>query len=120
MANTDNDKNLQEPEVGKKPENGNDKPSKEKPKKEHWWTRARKKIHEFTEDHPVITAILKGTANVTAAGAASYVGAKIATKKIERIYNPTYIPQEKTVEIEDNGETYVEAPVNEAEETENE
>lgn len=120
MANTENnDKDLQGT-VGKQSENGSDKSSKDKPKKEHWWTRARKKIHEFTEDHPVIMAIVKGTANVTAAGAASYVGAKIATKKIERIYNPTYIPQAKTVEIEDSGETYMEAPVNEAEETENE
>lgn len=120
MANTENDKNLQEQEVGKKPENGNDKPGKDKPKKEHWWTRARKKIHEFTEDHPVIMAIVKGTANVTAAGAASYVGAKIATKKIERIYNPTYTAQ-KPIEIEDLGEETIEnTPVYEAEETENE
>lgn len=120
MANTENnDKDLQGT-VGKQPENGNDKPSKDKPKKEHWWTRAKKKIHEFTEDHPVIAGILKGAVNATAAGAAAYGGAKLATRKIERIYNPTYVPAQKTVEIEDQGEETIDPPVYEAEETENE
>lgn len=115
-GNKDLNPNVTTKKEGTNPNPAVDEPQ-QPPKKEKWWTRTKKKVADFAEEHPLVTAIIKWTGRTAVTGGAAYAGAKLAQRDFKKFYAPAYIPpQRNPIEIPDQGEV-VDEPEETCEET---